>query len=127
MRLGTIDHSCPYAGNQGHGENLALHWHYPNVSDVIQDSVQAWYDEVNGYNFDDPEKSRGIVGHFTQLVWNTSHWVGMDAIETEDYKTYVVAVYDPPGNVQQWGALAPGGQFGLYKRNVLPRNGGPAT
>ena len=119
MQVGNIDHTCPYAVNEGHGENLALHVGNPSISDVVQKSIQAWYDEKKGYNFGDPGKSKGVViGHFTQLVWKSSRWIGMDAVMTNDNKIYVVAIFDPPGNVHQ-SPSAPGGQYGLFKENVL--------
>ena len=119
MQRGYIDHSCPYARDQGHGENIARLVEYPNISDAIQYAVQSWYNEIKNYSFDDPKKSEGfLVGHFTQLVWKRSRWVGMDAIETEGNETYIVAIYDPPGNMKVLGH--PAGQFVLYKQNVVP-------
>ena len=123
MQVGDIDHSCPHAVPKRHGENLALFQGNPSVPDVVQNSVQAWYDEKKDYNYDDPQKQTGVTGHFTQLVWKSSKWVGMDALKTADNRIYVVALYDPPGNFLQ-PPSGPGGQYGLYKKNVL-REGGP--
>ena len=120
MQLGYIDHSCPYARKEGHGENLARLIEYPNISDAIQYSVQSWYHEIKDYDFNHPETSNAsLTGHFTQLIWKSSWWVGMDAIETEGNKTYIVALYYPPGNMELVGSCSPGCRFGLYKQNVV--------
>lgn len=84
---GTLIHSHgPY------GENLALGY---NTSAAIQ----AWYDEVELYDYNDPGFSES-TGHFTQLVWNNTRSVGCAVKDCGSYfGQYLVCEYDPPGNV----------------------------
>lgn len=48
-------------------------------------------------------------GHFTQVVWKNSKALGIGWVQMNDGTTYVVANYEPAGNV-----------IGQYEKNVLP-------
>jgi len=89
--------SCQWQHSGGpNGENLAQG--YANVTDA----VDAWGDERNEYNFNDPGFSEA-TGHFTQLVWKATTTVGCGRTlcnGTNDVAGwYVVCEYYPPGNV----------------------------
>nr|XP_006814797.1 PREDICTED: cell wall protein PRY3-like [Saccoglossus kowalevskii] len=62
--------------------------------------TKLWYDEVNDYNYDDPSKSTGTVGHFTQVVWNSSTSLGCNFAVDINGNTQFACEYRPPGNVQ---------------------------
>mmetsp|Transcript_97866 Transcript_97866/g.259978 ORF Transcript_97866/g.259978 Transcript_97866/m.259978 type:complete len:228 (-) Transcript_97866:106-789(-) len=67
------------------------------------DAVDAWYREVdlwNGKNDFDPS-----TGHFTQVVWVDTEYVGM-----AQNGPYIVANYWPPGNF-----------VGAFAENVAPK------
>jgi len=97
---GTFEHS----GVDGYGENL--YWtsgagEHPNVTEIMLDAVDGWYNEVHNY-----DRGTGVVGHFTQVIWNETTQLGMGiGISSkrrcgDGNEAYVVANYKPPGNVQ---------------------------
>jgi len=59
-------------------------------------AIRAWYGEIADYNFEKPgcRNQRGVVGHFTQVVWAETTHVGMAT-----NGDYVVANYFPAGNM----------------------------
>jgi len=69
--------------------------------------VDRWYSEIQNYNFDKPG-FHTETGHFTQLVWKSSKELGIGIAQAAAGTWYVVANYNPPGNIS--------GQFPL---NVL--------
>ncbi|PGH12681.1 hypothetical protein AJ80_06624 [Polytolypa hystricis UAMH7299] len=89
----------------GPGENLAMG--YPNVTMA----VEAWGDERDIFDFDDPTFSKE-TGHFTQMVWKDTRTVGCgrkncgrpgdgkdDGDDERAQGWYLVCHYWPPGNV----------------------------
>ena len=105
-------------GSNGCGENLAAsansEWvtNQPNEIDVINDHIQAWWDEHKDYTYgtlSGTDQCNGVCGHFTQAAWSRSSKIGCatnDACSTldifgsaQDMKVYyTVCRYDPPGN-----------------------------
>ena len=71
--------------------------------------VTSWYDEIKDYDFQNHCSTGGVVGHFTQVVWKGSQYVGM-GIGQNGNSYYVVANYYPAGN---W--------VGQDAENVLPK------
>ncbi|MFC4909558.1 CAP family protein [Actinomadura gamaensis] len=66
------------------------------------DAVKSWYDEIGNYDFDKAQFSPN-AGHFTQLVWKSSTRVGIGRVSgqgPEFYETYIVFVFEPPGNME---------------------------
>jgi len=101
---GNFQHS-----ENGYGENLYSDSGYAHQG-VATRAVQAWYDEVADYRFDAPGFS-SATGHFTQVVWKGSRKVGFGiALSANKRSLYVVANYDPPGNVLK-----------AFKSNVSPK------
>lgn len=81
---------CPY------GENL----YYSNVVPADLNGqlvVQSWYDGNAHYKYDGCIDDKS--GNFSQLVWNKSRNMGIGTAGNGKDGTFVVAVYDPPGNV----------------------------
>ena len=72
----------------------------------------AWYDEVEDYDFDNPGvvPAGKQVGHFTAMVWRDTCEVGCGVSEN-----FLVCRYSPPGNF-----LTAGGGYDLYLENVCP-------
>lgn len=94
---GTLIHS-----GDGYGENLALGY-------TISAAVNAWYDEIELYDYNDPSFAY-TTGHFTQLVWKNTTRVGCAYKDCGPYYgQYTVCQYYPPGN---WA--------GQFADNVLP-------
>lgn len=78
-------------------------------------TVQRWYQQHKDFDLDQPTLT-ATTGHFTQLVWRKSRRIGVgvarsDCDSTGSGQYYVVANYDPPGNV-----------VGEYRENVRPRD-----
>jgi len=93
VALGRIKHSY----KKGIGENI----YYAKMHQIptCAEASQAWYKEINDYNYNSPEFS-GATGHFTQLVWKDTKYIGVGIATSNGYykKTYIVAQYSPQGN-----------------------------
>lgn len=74
-----------------------------------QQAVGAWYDEISQYDFNRPGFKSG-TGHFTAVVWCGSRQMGIGVAHSASGKVYVVANYDPQGNV-----------IDHFQQNVLPK------
>ncbi|KAI1128759.1 PR-1-like protein [Nemania abortiva] len=84
---------CNFAHSGGpYGENLAIG--YANATA----SVEAWGDEGEEYNYNDPGFSEA-TGHFTQLVWKDTSDVGCGRKLCGERGWYLVCEYWPRGNV----------------------------
>jgi len=71
--------------------------------------VTNWYDEIKVYDFKSGRSKGGAIGHFTQVIWKDSKYLGM-VISGKDNEYFVVANYFPEGN---WD--------GKYIENVLEK------
>ena len=72
-----------------------------------QDMTKSWYDEIKDYNFKKATFSSN-TGHFTQVVWVDSQYVGFGAAKSKSGAYYGVANYYPAGNF-----------LGEFSKNVL--------
>lgn len=68
-----------------------------------QSAVDAWYNELSSYKFDNPGWS-GATGHFTQLVWVSTTKVGCGFNGRCGMATFVCQ-YSPAGGSKQWPLL----------------------
>merc|ERR1712226_590740 len=96
--MGSLQHS---SGN--YGENLAFAFDSRGVQNLGKEAVVRWYEEIcdcKGCGF-----SSG-TGHFTQLVWGSSKYLGC-AVAKRGNAVFTVARYSPPGNMR-----------GQYQNNV---------
>jgi len=79
-----------------------------NIASLKQDydiaaekATAQWYSEIKSYNFGKP-RIRNSNKHFTQLIWRDSKKIGIGEAKSSDGRhTYVVALYDPPGNIRR--------------------------
>ncbi|KAM7175731.1 Golgi-associated plant pathogenesis-related protein 1 [Macrochelys suwanniensis] len=101
----VLQHS-PESSNGKCGENLA----WASYDQPGKEVAERWYAEIKNYNFQNPGFSSG-TGHFTAMVWKNTKKMGVGKAAANDGSTFVVARYDPPGNV-----VNPG----FYEENVLP-------
>ncbi|CDH16018.1 related to Protein PRY2 [Zygosaccharomyces bailii ISA1307] len=83
---GSLTHSGgPY------GENLAVGY-------TSQGTIDAWYNEIEKYNWSDPGFSES-TGHFTQVVWKSTTKVGCGSKQCGgSVGTYIICSYNPAGN-----------------------------
>ncbi|XP_028558448.1 Golgi-associated plant pathogenesis-related protein 1 [Podarcis muralis] len=88
------------------GENLAWASYDQSGSEV----ADRWYNEIKSYNFQSPGFSSG-TGHFTAMVWKNTKKMGVGKAAASDGSTFVVARYEPAGNIVNPGH---------YEQNVLP-------
>ncbi len=97
--LASIDkgeHDQSVRGKEG--ENL---WWGTAGAFSYPDMVSMWGNEQKDFKYGiypDVAKSRGAaVGHYTQLVWKTTTYVGC-ALVSNGNNDYLVCRYSPPGN-----------------------------
>lgn len=76
-------------------------------NEIINKICTNWYNEIKNYKFD---KNNYIkkTGHFTQMVWKNSLYVGFGLSRSKKGKIFIVAVYYPSGNI-----------VGEFKKNVF--------
>ncbi|XP_008584246.1 PREDICTED: cysteine-rich secretory protein 3-like, partial [Galeopterus variegatus] len=82
----------------GCGENIFMSTHPKSWSDAIQ----YLYDEVKDFKYGfGSTRSDAKTGHYTQLVWATSHQLGCALAHCphEILKYYYVCQYCPSGNI----------------------------
>ena len=91
------------------GENIASGYGpgWTSATEAAATAVDLWYAESALYNYKNAVYS-DATGHFTALVWLASRSVGMGVAQLPDGQWFVVANFDPVGNVQ-----------GRFAQNVL--------
>jgi len=97
-----------HSGDPLYGENLYWSWSSDPAWVLAGDEpVDSWYDEKKGYNYArEPRDTES--GHFTQLVWAKSSYLGVGLAKSATTgKYYAVMKYDPAGNF-----------LGKYRQNV---------
>ena len=84
----------------GQGENLF----YTTATDSLtpaRNASQLWYNEIELYTYSpimSGQNNFSEIGHYTQMVWNSTTEVGMAMAVSSSGKTYVAARYSPAGN-----------------------------
>jgi len=85
--------NCDFVHSGGpYGENLAI-----GYADVVG-AIDAWGNERDEYNFDDPDFDTR-TGHFTQLVWRNTTDVGCGRKLCGERGWFLVCEYSPRGNI----------------------------
>ncbi|KAG7610441.1 CAP domain [Arabidopsis suecica] len=90
------DCSLTHSNSNGlYGENLA--WSGGALSGAA--AVKLWVNEKSDYIYASNTCSDGKqCGHYTQVVWRTSEWVGCAKVKCDNGGTFVTCNYYPPGN-----------------------------
>ncbi|XP_016068137.1 PREDICTED: cysteine-rich secretory protein 3-like [Miniopterus natalensis] len=97
----TMTHSPSakrHISSTGCGENLFMSSNPRSWSDAIQ----SLYDEVKDFKYGfGSTRPNAVTGHYTQLVWATSHQLGcaLAHCPRSIYKYFYVCQYCPSGNV----------------------------
>lgn len=90
----TLEHrpSCNY------GENIYCMYSSDSSFTITGHSpVDAWYEEVEHHPFGrEPNSLKS--GHFTQVIWKSSEYLGVGVAKNTQGSIYVVANYSPAGN-----------------------------
>ena len=84
--------------NGGLGENIAMRWPNPTVSQL----AGMWADEKKDWNTAwviGQEPGNPQTGHYTQMVWRATTKIGAGIATGADGKTYLVCNYNPAGNM----------------------------
>nr|CAD7446285.1 unnamed protein product [Timema bartmani] len=90
------------------GQNLGIRGMVRGFPDEIMVNIDEWFNEVSLVEPDTvkqyPGSSTAMVGHYTQLVWSRSLYVGCGiSLFLKDgtwYSEYLVCNYGPAGNVR---------------------------
>ncbi|MFC4114800.1 CAP domain-containing protein [Nonomuraea zeae] len=107
------EHEQLEAGHDGlrAGTGESLFWGAGPEMSGAGEAVAGWYAEIAAYDWAAPPGD-GASGHFAQLVWKGSTRMGAGRVAgqgSEHFETYIVLVFEPPGNVG-----------GAYAENVQP-------
>ncbi|VVB10477.1 unnamed protein product [Arabis nemorensis] len=79
-----------------YGENLA--WSSGDLSGA--DAVRLWVNEKSDYFYDSNSCRPGkVCGHYTQVVWKNTEWVGCAKLKCDNGGTFIICSYHRPGNV----------------------------
>ena len=66
--------------------------------DFGKSCVNAWYNEKNAYNFNNPGFSMS-TRHFTQMIWKSSTLIGSGIALGTGNAYFCVCQYSPRGNI----------------------------
>lgn len=102
------------------GENLAAF-----STEDMPSRVQAWYDEVKSYDYNNPGFNKSgssqekQTGHFTQVVWSATAELGCakQLCPTSPFPGWLVCRYFPAGNYNDAGES---NEASAFRRNVRP-------
>ena len=112
-KKGVMKHSGNTYNGKSMGENLYVTMSSGVVKITANAAADSWYKEKSNYNYAKPGFALN-TGHFTQLVWKSTQYVGCGFARGK-YSAYnaihVVCNYYPAGNVIT-------GNY--FKNNVLP-------
>ncbi|XP_043914400.1 uncharacterized protein LOC122790830 [Protopterus annectens] len=112
LAIRTLKHS-----DSSNGENL-FYKSSPGMRDIFgKEPVDSWYDEIQNYNFSRP-MFQSSTGHFTQVVWKDSSEVGVGKATDGKGLFFVVAQYNPAGNITNPG---------YFEKNVLRKGTLPSS
>jgi len=89
-----LEHRPPFG--RIYGENLS---YFLGYSFTANRGVDMWNDEKADYSYSTVGSSqRGVVGHFTQVIWANTSKVGCGCAKSANGGYYFVCNYNPPGN-----------------------------
>ena len=93
-KTGNGQHDRSIVGKEG--ENL---WWGTADAFSYTDMVTAWGDEKSAFHYGVfPNNGKGMIGHYTQMVWKNTLAVGC-AMASDGKMDYLVCRYSPAGNV----------------------------
>ena len=97
-KTNRFEHSSRTSRN-GSGENLS--WFSYTLNEPLKESSESWYDEIKIYNYQSCcGNNFQNTGHYTQMVWNETTKIAVASAVSANGETYVVARYNPAGNIE---------------------------
>lgn len=90
-----FEHSDLTWNNIPVGENISICAGQEVTGKFMTD---MWYNEHEKYDYNNPGFDTE-TGHFTQIIWKDSKYLGVGIAQNKEGTYYVVANYAPPGNV----------------------------
>ncbi|XP_026041099.1 cysteine-rich venom protein [Astatotilapia calliptera] len=115
-----LDHGAPSTRllNGYHlGENLFYSSSLKSWTDVIN----AWHSEVEHYNYPTGSTNGKSIGHYTQVIWNSSYKVGCGATLCPNNIYYYGCHYYRAGNFRRWAPYTPGSPCGSCPNNCVDK------
>ena len=84
------------------GENL-YYWYGSSSlfsGTPLSDASYSWYSEIKDYKYGPLKNDSNFykIGHYTQMIWKNTTYVGIASAISKTGKVYVVARYYPAGN-----------------------------
>lgn len=98
-------------GNENDQGECLFSYSGPNYE--FTKAIDVWYSGKDKYDFNNPGFKPG-AGNFTQLVWADSKKMGVGAAQAKSGKIYVVARFQPSGNI----IMTPPGERETFNKNV---------
>jgi uncharacterized protein YkwD len=107
----AADRNLQHSSNKYKGNSLGENLYMGPLNDKLGfNTVDLWYNEYPNYDFNNPDWTPG-AGHFTQVVWKSSKFLGCGAgCNTNNY-CYVCCNYYPAGNY-----------LTQFDKNVFPKS-----
>ena len=95
-----------HSTNNNQGENLymSISFGSQNFEEITNrpgiDASISWYNEIKFYRYSKTRKLRfgPAVGHYTQMIWESTNELGIGWAVSRTGKLFVVARYFPAGN-----------------------------
>ena len=100
LHLATEDKGIFHSKNPDYGENIFMVWGSQlQAADITQDWANEREYFVYGIFPECAQPPDKVVGHYTQMIWETTNEVGCAISKSKSGKYYAVCNYNPPGNI----------------------------
>uniref|UniRef100_A0AAZ1X0W8 ShKT domain-containing protein n=1 Tax=Oreochromis aureus TaxID=47969 RepID=A0AAZ1X0W8_OREAU len=94
--------SCCHVSHCQKGYHLGENLFYSSSLKSWTDVIGAWHSEVERYNYPIGSTNGKSIGHYTQVIWNSSYKVGCGATLCPDNIYYYGCHYYRAGNFRRW-------------------------
>ena len=105
-KMAKLDRGLNHSKITKDGENLYMSYSSSGnevtfSNHPFKDASLSWYREKKDYRYSriGEEPNFGAIGHYTQMIWETTAHVGFGFARSKTGKTYVVARYAKAGNI----------------------------
>lgn len=96
----AVEDRIAHRPDSNYGENIYCLWSSEQTAKVNPREVcQSWYDEYKQFDFTVEPRGPFKAGHFTQMIWKSTKYLGVGVAKTKKGKVLVVCNYNPRGNV----------------------------